>query len=63
MIVVLFITKINTQHVPFRQNTEEKVRGKGLESVWGAENEDRGIKDRDERSSGIVFTKINETEV
>ncbi len=27
--------KIYTQHVPFRQNTEGKVRGKGLKVVWG----------------------------
>jgi len=31
--------KINTQNVPLRQNTEEKGRGKGLEAVWGDENE------------------------
>ena len=30
--------KINTQ-VPLRQNAEEKGRGKGLEAVWGDENE------------------------
>ena len=37
-------TKIYTQHVPLRQNTEEKVRGtrKGLnflKAVWDDENE------------------------
>jgi hypothetical protein len=32
-------TKINTQNVPLRQNTEEKVRGKGLKVMWGDENE------------------------
>ena len=26
--------KIYTQHVPLRQNTEEEVRGKELETVW-----------------------------
>ena len=27
-----------THHVTLSQNTEEKVRGKGLESVWSDEN-------------------------
>ena len=31
--------EINTQYVPLRQNTEEKVRGKGLKSVWNDTNE------------------------
>ena len=31
--------KRETHHVPPRQNTEEKVRGKGLKAVWGTENE------------------------
>ena len=31
--------KRDTQHVPFRQNTEEKVRGKGLKVVWDDTNE------------------------
>ena len=31
--------KRDTQHVPLRQNTEEKVRGKGLKSVWDDANE------------------------
>ena len=30
---------IITQHVPLRQNTEEKVRGKVLEEVWSDEDE------------------------
>ena len=33
------IDKIYTQHVPLRQNTEEKVRGKGLKAVWDDANE------------------------
>ena len=31
--------KKSTQHVPFRENTEEKVRGKELETVWDDVNE------------------------
>ena len=31
--------KIYTQHVPLRQNAEEKVRGKELKAVWDDENE------------------------
>ena len=31
--------KRDTQHVPLRQNTEEKVRGKGLKAVWDDTNE------------------------
>ena len=31
--------QINTQHVPLRQKSEEKVRGKELESVWDDTNE------------------------
>ena len=31
--------KRDTQHVPLRQNVEEKVRGKGLKAVWDDENE------------------------
>ncbi len=31
--------KIYTQHVTLRQNTEEKVRGKDLETVWDDTNE------------------------
>ena len=31
--------KINTHHVPLRQNTEEKIRGKELEVVWDDVNE------------------------
>jgi hypothetical protein len=31
--------KRDTQHVPLRQNTEEKVRGKGLKMVWDDTNE------------------------
>ena len=31
--------KRDTQHVPLRQNTEEKVRGKGLKVVWDDTNE------------------------
>ena len=31
--------KIYTQHVPLRQNTEEKVRGKELKVVWDDVNE------------------------
>ena len=31
--------KIYTQPVPLRQNTEEKVRGKGLKAVWDDANE------------------------
>ena len=30
-------SKINTQHVPLRQNTEDKVRGKESEEVWDDE--------------------------
>ncbi len=30
---------MNTQYVPIRQNTEEKVREKELESVWDDINE------------------------
>ena len=32
-------TKLYTQHVTLRQNTEEKVQGKGLKTVWDDENE------------------------
>ena len=31
--------KIYNQHVPLRQNTEEKVRGKDLEAMWDDTNE------------------------
>ena len=31
--------KINTQHMPFRENTEEKIRGKDLEVVFDDVNE------------------------
>jgi hypothetical protein len=31
--------KINTQHVPLRQNTQEKVQGKELKAVWDDTNE------------------------
>ncbi len=31
--------KRDTQHVPFRQNTEEKVPGMGLTAVWDDANE------------------------
>ena len=31
--------KRDTQYVPLRQNTEEKVRGKGLKAVWDDTNE------------------------
>ena len=31
--------KIYTPHVLFRQNGEEKVRGKGVKAVWDDENE------------------------
>ena len=31
--------RIHTQHVPLRQNTEEKVQGKELKVVWGDVNE------------------------
>jgi hypothetical protein len=31
--------KRDTQHVSLRQNTEEKVRGKGLKAVWDDANE------------------------
>ena len=31
--------KRDTQHVPLRQNTEEKVRGMGLKAVWDDVNE------------------------
>jgi hypothetical protein len=31
--------KIYTQHVPLRQNAEEKGRGKELKAVWDDENE------------------------
>ncbi len=31
--------KIYTQYVPMRQNTEEEVRGKELETVWDDSNE------------------------
>ena len=31
--------KRDTQHVPLRQNAEEKVRGKGLKAVWDDGNE------------------------
>ena len=31
--------KTYTQHVPFRQNTEEEVGGKELEAVWDDANE------------------------
>ena len=31
--------KRDTQYVPISQNTEEKVRGKGLKTVWGDTNE------------------------
>ncbi len=31
--------KRDTQHVPLRQNAEEKVRGKGLKAVWDDANE------------------------
>ena len=30
--------KINTPHVSLSQNVEEKVRGKGLKTVWVDEN-------------------------
>jgi hypothetical protein len=30
--------KMNTQHVPLRQNVEKKGRGKGLKTVWSDEN-------------------------
>jgi hypothetical protein len=30
--------KMNTQHVPLRQNAEEKVRGKELKTVWDDAN-------------------------
>ena len=29
----------DTQHVPLRKNTEEKVRGKELKTVWGDAND------------------------
>ncbi len=32
-------SKIYTQHVPLRQNVEEKERGKELKAVWDDENE------------------------
>ena len=35
----LFLVGTQTQYVPLRQNTEEKVRGKGLKVVWDDENE------------------------
>ena len=31
--------KRDTQHLPLRQNVEEKVRGKDLEAVWDDVNE------------------------
>ncbi len=31
--------KLYTQDVSFSQNTEEKIRGKGLKTVWDDENE------------------------
>ena len=31
--------RIYTQHVPLRQNTEEKVQGKELKAVWGDTDE------------------------
>ena len=34
----LLFSKIENQHVPLRQVTEEKVRGKGQEEVWVDEN-------------------------
>ena len=39
--------KIDTQHVPLTENTEEKVRGKELKMVWDDANErsaDEGCK-------------------
>ena len=30
----------NTQHVPLRQNTDEKVQGKELKAVWCNANEE-----------------------
>ena len=35
----LFLVGTQTQDVPLRENTEEKVRGKGLKVVWDDENE------------------------
>ncbi len=35
----LFLVGTQTQDVPLSQNTEEKVRGKGLKVVWDDENE------------------------
>ena len=32
------VGEINTQHVPLRQNSEEKVLGKEPESVWDDTN-------------------------
>jgi hypothetical protein len=57
--------------VPFRQNTGEKKRGKELKSVVGRlerMKHGNGIKDRDDKSSGIeilmteTFAKINPTD-
>ncbi len=33
--------KIDTQHVPLSQNSEEKVRGTGIKVVWDDVNEQR----------------------
>ncbi len=48
--------KRDTQHVSLKQNTEEKVRGKGLKSVWDDANEinrGSGMEGREERFKGI----------
>ena len=34
----LWSAKINAQHVPLRQNAEEKVLWKGQEEVWSGDN-------------------------
>ena len=48
---------MNTQHVPLRQNTEEKLSVReGIKSGVGRHERmkrDRGTNDRDERSRGI----------
>ena len=63
-------SKTNTQHVPFRQNTEEREHGKDPKVVRRLERMKHGndIKDRDDRSSGTeilipdAFVKVNPTD-
>ena len=61
----------NTPHVSLRQSAEEKKRGKEIKVVyhtWERMNRGSGIKDRDDRSSGMEIrivddlAKINPTD-